>query len=148
MGIYSITKTFSFEYSHKLNMDYDSACKNLHGHSAKIIVQIWSKELNKSGMIVDFMHLSDFKKYLDENLDHSVILNGRDDFAGFISGSKMKHFILENGIDPTSEIMSRILWDKFAYILNDLTVNWDSMEVTFYETANNCASYKDSYKPV
>ena len=148
MGLYSITKEFSFEYSHKLNMDYESACKNLHGHSARIIVQIWSRELNKNHMIIDFTHLNKFKTFLDDTFDHSVILNGKDSFVEIVKTTGMKHFILMNNIDPTSEVMARIIWDKFAYILNDMAVNWDSMEVTFYETAKNCASYKSHYKPI
>ena len=146
--MYSITKEFSFEYSHKLNMNYDSACKNLHGHSAKVIVQIWSERLNDNHMIVDFTHLNSFKTYLDDTFDHSVILNGKDSLVEVVKFGNLKNFILENNIDPTSEIMARIIWDKFAYILNDMTVNWDEMEITFYETAKNCASYKSKYKMI
>lgn len=147
--MYSITKEFGFEYSHRLTMDYDSACKNVHGHSAKIFIQIWSPELNKNGMIVDFVHLREVQKMLDDLFDHSIILNGKDlDWCKIVEEKNVKHFILNNNIDPTSEVMSRIIWDKVAKYLNDLAINWDSMEVTFFETAKNAASYKSSYKPI
>ena len=141
-GMYSITKEFHFEYSHRLNMDYESACKNLHGHSAKIVVQIWTDKLDENGMIVDFTKLREIQTMIDNNFDHSIILNGKDEMVQVILDKGYKNFILYNNVDPTSEIMSRIIWDKIAHILNDLTICWNEMEVTFFETAKNCASYR------
>ena len=143
--MYSICKEFSFEYSHKLNMDYKSDCKNLHGHSARILIHIWSKELNDNGMILDFVHFRDFKQILDDNFDHAVILNGNDSFIEYASNNNLKHFILEKGLDPTSEVMSKVIWTLCKQFLNKLNIPWDKMEVQFYETAKNYASYQDKY---
>lgn len=140
--MYSITKEFAFEYSHRLNMNYESACKNLHGHSARIIVQIWAPRLDENGMLIDFVKLREIQKMLDTLFDHSIILNGKDELVPVILEKGFKNFILYNNIDPTSEVMSRIIWDKVAHILNDFAVDWHEMEITFYETAKNCASYR------
>lgn len=142
--MYCISKEFHFEYAHKLTMDYTSACKNLHGHSAKVILKLWSEHLDKYHMIVDFVNLRKVQDYIDTHFDHALILNGKDvEWVKFAKEQQTKVFILENGIDPTSEVMARILWDKIAKMLVDSAVlYWDSLEVIFYETAKNYASYK------
>lgn len=146
--MYSITKEFSFEYSHRLNMNYESACKNLHGHSAKVIVTVWSKQLNEHKMIVDFTHLKPVKEWLDNNLDHCLILNGADPLSNIPEIKEMKTFILQNGVDPSSEVMARIIWDKVAVILNDLTVDWEKLAITFYETTKNYATYEHKFERI
>lgn len=144
--MYSITKEFHFEYAHKLNMDYESDCRNLHGHSARIIMTIWSDTLNKNGMIIDFMHFKKFRKFLDDNFDHAIILNPKDSMIDNIKKQKLKHYILSKSIDPTSEVMAKIVWEEFAKLLKENNAVWDKMEITFYETAKNCASYKEYNK--
>lgn len=45
--------------SHRLNLSYESKCKNLHGHNWIITVYCKAKKLNKDGMVVDFKHIKD-----------------------------------------------------------------------------------------
>lgn len=137
--MYTISKEFYFEYSHRLNMKYASACKNLHGHSAKVIITISSDQLNENGMIIDFMHLEPIKLWIDQNLDHSLILNSLDILCSIPEINNMKTYIIDD--DPTSEVMTKIIWEEVAKILNHLSVNWKEMSVTFYETKKNCATY-------
>ena len=60
---------YEFHASHKLNLDYDSPCSNLHGHTYKLECE-WEGEINPTtGMIVDFTELKNMIKNL--NLDHS-----------------------------------------------------------------------------
>ncbi len=142
--MYSISKEFVFEYSHRLNMDYPSPCKNLHGHSAKVIITIWSNHINENGMIIDFAHLNPIKTWIDKNLDHSLILNSLDPLNSVPEINDMKKYLLDD--NPTSEVMANMLWIKVAKILNSLAVNWEELEITFYETRKNYATYKRKYK--
>jgi 6-pyruvoyltetrahydropterin/6-carboxytetrahydropterin synthase len=135
--MYTIEKEFKFEYAHKLNMNYDSPCKNLHGHSAKVLVKIWATVLNENGMIIDFTHLKPFQTFLDQNFDHTTILNKTDDHVKLIK----TNLNVING-DPTSENMSKLFHKEIKYMLNQREVAFTKIRVTFFETAKNAASYE------
>lgn len=53
--------------SHRLTLDYESKCTNLHGHNWIITVYCKSKELNSNGMVCDF---SKIKNDIHGKLDH------------------------------------------------------------------------------
>lgn len=53
--------------SHRLTLDYESKCTNLHGHNWIITVYCKSKELNTNGMVCDF---SKIKNDIHGKLDH------------------------------------------------------------------------------
>jgi 6-pyruvoyltetrahydropterin/6-carboxytetrahydropterin synthase len=58
-----------FDSSHFLELPYESKCLRIHGHTYHVDVEIWG-ELNESGMIFDFNHLSNLVKLLDLSLIH------------------------------------------------------------------------------
>ena len=69
--MYRITKQFSFSASHQLDhLDYDSPCKNLHGHNYVVEVVLESAELNGDGFVRDYGELDSLKQFIDESLDH------------------------------------------------------------------------------
>jgi len=59
--------TKEFDSSHFLELEYESKCKRIHGHTYKVEVEI-EGELNEEGMIFDFTHLSEIVKELDHRL--------------------------------------------------------------------------------
>ena len=65
--MYYIQKTIEISASHRLTVDYESKCTQLHGHNWLITVYCCSEELNKNGMVVDF---SDVKRCIKDRLDH------------------------------------------------------------------------------
>jgi len=85
-----IDKQFDFCYGHRvwsqqLNSEYslDSclACRHLHGHQGKIKIYLECEVNPKKvaqGMVTDFKHLNWFKKWLDDTLDHKMILDIKD----------------------------------------------------------------------
>lgn len=95
----TIGKEFGFDYGHRvwtqeLNQEYSldcrTVCRHLHGHRGKIIVNL-TGEVQKTGMITDFKHLNWFKKFVDDVLDHKMILDINDPvlthFFPLLSGS-------------------------------------------------------------
>ncbi len=68
--MYEVIKTLEISAAHKLNLDYESKCTNLHGHNWKITVYLRSETLNENGMIMDFTHI---KREISDLLDHKVI---------------------------------------------------------------------------
>lgn len=69
-GMYYVTKTMYISAAHKLSLDYDSPCQNLHGHEWRVTVYCRSTELNNNGMIIDFKQI---KQLIHDNLDHHYI---------------------------------------------------------------------------
>lgn len=68
--MYYVSKRMEIAGAHKLNLNYESKCKNLHGHNWIVTVHCKSKELNENGMVIDFAHI---KKQIHERLDHQCI---------------------------------------------------------------------------
>ena len=65
--MYYIEKTLEIAGSHHLNLDYESKCKNLHGHNWIVKIYCKSGQLNKNGMVEDFTVI---KKCIADRLDH------------------------------------------------------------------------------
>lgn len=59
-----VSKSFTFDASHHLHC-YEGKCKNLHGHTYKVIFGI-SGQLNDIGLVMDF---SDIKKIWKEDIE-------------------------------------------------------------------------------
>lgn len=86
MEKWEISKTFEFCYGHKVHnqklekhlaLTDNCKCKHLHGHEAKIVVNLSGEELN-SGMVTDFNNLNWLKKWIDDNIDHKFIIDKDD----------------------------------------------------------------------
>lgn len=101
-----ITKEFKFEMAHALH-GYDGLCKNIHGHSYRLWVQIKGQTRNisgdtKDGMVIDF---SDLKKIVKENVvlkyDHSLVLNANSPHSKIDLSAFEKVYYLP--FQPTSE---------------------------------------------
>ena len=88
--MYEIKKTLEISAAHKLNLDYNSNCSNLHGHNWIFVIYLKSKTLNPNGMIMDF---SEIKQRIKNKLDHSVI----NDVVSF---------------NPTAENLARFVCDE------------------------------------
>ena len=68
--MYYVSKRMEIAGAHRLTLDYESKCQNLHGHNWIVIVYCKSKELNHNGMVVDFKHI---KNMISDKLDHQYI---------------------------------------------------------------------------
>lgn len=68
--MYYVSKRMEIAGAHRLTLDYESKCQNLHGHNWIVIVYCKSKELNHNGMIIDFKHI---KNMISDKLDHQYI---------------------------------------------------------------------------
>ncbi len=65
--MFYVSKRMEVAGSHKLTLDYDSPCQNLHGHNWIITVYCKVQSLNKNGMIIDFKQI---KELIHKRLDH------------------------------------------------------------------------------
>lgn len=74
--MYRIKKRLEISGAHCLSLNYESKCRELHGHNWIIDVYMRSKELNENGMVYDFTHI---KRKIVDKLDHKH-LNSIFDF--------------------------------------------------------------------
>lgn len=89
-----ISKEFRWEMGHRLP-NHNGLCKNIHGHSYKLIVEI-DGDLNKKGMIIDFYDLGKAINPVIEQLDHAFLCEKGDvKVINFMKINKMKHVIVD-----------------------------------------------------
>jgi len=71
-----IAKKFRWEMGHRLP-DHFGLCKNIHGHSYKMIVE-FEGELDKNQMVIDYYDVEKIINPVIEKLDHSFMVNKDD----------------------------------------------------------------------
>lgn len=108
--MYYVSKRMEIAGAHKLTLDYESKCQNLHGHNWIVTVYCKSKKLNENGMIIDFKHI---KNKISDKLDHQYI-NEVVDF------------------NPTAENMAKWICDQIPYCYK-VSVQESDGNIAIYE---------------
>ena len=145
--MYSISKNFKFEAAHRLlSMPEGHPCRNFHGHSYVVKVTVSIKDISSlpnSNMIIDFGKLKEFQKWLDENFDHSTILN-KDDAALFaiLKSNNNKVRTMPFG-DPTAERMAKFFWLIVRDICVPLLPKPFNIKIEVSETVGNIGAYEE-----
>lgn len=137
-----VGKVFEISYAHRL-MNHKGKCKNLHGHNAKVEVEIDSTLDLTTCMVVDFQDISDkVKSKVMDLLDHSTLLHKEDPFTEVIWNHcpDTKLVILHE--HPTAEILSMLIYDMVRLNLDSLA--WYRTTVRFWETEDSYAECNES----
>ena len=133
MHRYQVTKTFEFSYGHRL-LNHNGKCRYLHGHNGVVEVDIESEKLDAMGMVIDFGDINEVvKKWVDENLDHRMLLCREDPMVKVMRANDEPLFVMEE--NPTAENIAALIWT--AAQKGGLHVT----EVRLWETATSRASY-------
>ncbi len=113
-----IAKSFTFDAAHYLpNVPDGHKCKNLHGHTYKVEIELDGPVEPHTGFVMDFGELKTVVKPLIDLLDHSFL----NDIEG-----------LENS---TAENLSVWLWKKLE---SDLPLLYC---ISIWETPTSCCRY-------
>lgn len=85
-NIVQCTRRIEFDAAHRV-IGHENKCKYLHGHRYVLEITASANELDDLGRVVDFGELkSVMKAWIDDNLDHNVILYEKDlELGSFIS---------------------------------------------------------------
>lgn len=113
-------------------------CKNIHGHSYKMIVEL-EGDLNEQGMIIDFYDLEKIINPLVEELDHAFMVNENDNIImKFLDKMKSKKVVID--FDSTVENICTYISKRI--VKGNLPGNVKSVSVRVYETADTYAEVK------
>jgi 6-pyruvoyltetrahydropterin/6-carboxytetrahydropterin synthase len=121
--MYRLMIKTSFAAAHNL-INYQGDCENLHGHNWRVEVTVAAKELDKSGLGIDFKVLKKQTNQLLDELDHKYL-------------NDLEPFKIES---PSSENISRYLFERLSSMLNNDNVTVEQINV--WESENACASYR------
>jgi 6-pyruvoyltetrahydropterin/6-carboxytetrahydropterin synthase len=131
--MYQVTKQFGFSYGHRL-IKHKGKCERYHGHNGLVEVVCEGPELNENRMLIDFDIISKaLKSWIDEELDHRMILNEKDPMTELLTKKGEKFLSMPD--DPTAEALARLIFDHAQK--SGLPVK----QVTVWETPTSHASY-------
>ena len=121
--MYELDITREFSAAHKLR-GYDGLCSNLHGHNWTVQVFIRASRLDDIGIAADFTVIKRVLTEILSQFDHKY-LNELPEFQG---------------INPTSENIARILFEKLAPAVAKPGIKLDRVRVC--ESPTSGATYR------
>ena len=131
--MYQVTREIPFCYGHRL-LNYNGKCKNLHGHNGLAVITIESDRLDDLSMVMDFSEIKAVvSKWIDENLDHKLLLHKEDPLLPTLRSMKEPVFVMD--VNPTAESISKLIFDFVEQSGFPVT------QVTLWETASCYATY-------
>lgn len=106
----------------------------MHGHNGKVLITIEASGLDDRGMVLDFNDIKNVvSRWIDENLDHCMILSRNDPAVPVLQELGEPLFLLES--NPTAENIAKAIFDFAA------DQGFPIVEVRLWETPNCFATY-------
>jgi 6-pyruvoyltetrahydropterin/6-carboxytetrahydropterin synthase len=112
----------SFSAAHRL-MGYDGKCEAIHGHNWKVDIVVKARELDETGIAMDFRIIKEKAKEILDTLDHSFL-------------NELPFFQNDN---PSSENIAKYIYKQLSNIINTDRVSIS--KVSAWESDTACASY-------
>ncbi|HCY75231.1 MAG TPA: 6-carboxytetrahydropterin synthase [Ignavibacteriales bacterium] len=124
-----IAKEFRWEMGHRLP-EHFGLCKNIHGHSYKMIVE-FEGELDKNQMVIDYYDVEKIVNPVIEKLDHAFMVNKKDKVVlEFLEKINSKMVVVD--FFATAENICSYLLSEIKKC--SLPSNISSIKVRVYET--------------
>ncbi len=132
--MYSVTKRIDFCYGHRL-LEYDGVCKHPHGHNALAEIEVRTDALDHRNMVTDFSDIKRIVKgWIDEQLDHKMILRHDDPLVGPLRALGEPIFIVDS--NPTVECIAKLIFDYAD------SQRLPVVRVTVWETPTSFCEYR------
>lgn len=132
--MFTVTREIDFCYGHRL-LNYAGKCRHLHGHNGRLLVTFETASLDERGMVLDFTEIKRvLNGWIDEHLDHRMILEHRDPAAAVLK--QMGEPVFEIDSSPTAENLARLIFNVARE--QGLPV----VEVRLWETPHCSATYR------
>ena len=123
-GMFEVMIERHFSSAHQLR-GYKGKCENLHGHNYKIEIFARGRELDKIGLLVDFVELKAAADEVVQYLDHRNI-------------NELPPF--DEELNPSAENLARYILERVAARVGDERVQ--IYKVRCYETPTSVATYQ------
>lgn len=134
MQRFQVTKVIEFAYGHRL-LNHDGKCRYLHGHNGIVEIDLDSETLDRMGMVIDFSRVSEVvKAWVDENLDHKMLLRQDDPMTPVLVAAGEPVFTMNE--NPTAENIARLIWTAAQ------NAGLRAAEVRVWETSTSRAAYR------
>jgi 6-pyruvoyltetrahydropterin/6-carboxytetrahydropterin synthase len=131
--MFRIQRNIEFCYGHRLPGD-PGKCGHLHGHNARAEVVLEAPQLDGRDMVADFADVDRMMKtWIDENLDHRMLLQRDDPLVEILRGAGEPVFLMD--ANPTAEIIARLLFETAREL------GLPAVEVRIWETQDSLAVY-------
>lgn len=129
-----IAKEFNWDMGHRLP-EHFGKCKNVHGHSYKMIIEL-DGTLNDKSMVMDYYDLKKLVLPIIENLDHAFMVYIEDkEMISALEKLNSKKIVVD--FESTVEnICNYILNEIKKY---DFPSNVKSIKIRIHETPNDYA---------
>jgi 6-pyruvoyltetrahydropterin/6-carboxytetrahydropterin synthase len=135
MARHKVTKTVDFCYGHRL-IEYDGKCKHLHGHNGLLEVDLEADSLDSLGMVMDFTQVRDIvKDWVDENLDHKMLLHRDDPVAQILKDIGEPVYLLDG--NPTAENIAMHIYHQAH------NQGLEVAEIRLWESPSSYATYRE-----
>ena len=126
-----IAKEFRWEMSHRLPF-HDGLCKNVHGHSYKLLVEI-EGDLNDNGMLLDYYDLKKIVFPLIDKLDHCCLCDKNDSvLIDFLNQNEMKYLVIDKY--TTAENIAQFIIEELSLSISK-HANIDKIKLRLFETS-------------
>lgn len=120
--MYEIMVNRKFSAAHNLR-EYHGQCENLHGHNWKVEIIVRIKDLDQTGLALDFKFLKKSADEILKGLDHQYL-------------NELPYF---QDLNPTSENIAKFIFNRLANEFNDEKIK--VARVSIWESEDSCASY-------
>ncbi|MBN1688751.1 MAG: 6-carboxytetrahydropterin synthase [Candidatus Omnitrophica bacterium] len=133
--MFRVVREIHFSYGHRL-LDYPGKCSHLHGHNARVYIEVSSERLNHEGMVMDFYQIREaVGSWIREVLDHKMILYKEDPLVPILQKAGEPIVLMDQ--NPTAEALAQ--WIFMEARKKRLPVS----RVTLWETQDNSAVYHE-----
>ena len=123
--MFEVTVEAGFSSGHYLR-NYRGKCENPHGHNYRVFVTLVGKELDETGLLLDFKLLKQVLRPVVDYLDHQMI----NDLPPFTE------------LNPSAENLARYFYQRTADQLHEMTQGRVTIkDATIYETDTSFARY-------
>lgn len=128
-------KEYNWEMGHRLPF-HDGLCKNVHGHSYKLIIELIGT-LDKNSMIIDFYEMDNIVLPLIKKLDHCFLCDENDKLMiDFLKKNKFKYSVISD-VTTVENICSMIINELSPHFKKYKNIT--SINARLYETATSYA---------
>lgn len=132
------TRRLEFDAGHRV-LGHGGKCRHLHGHRYAVEITVQAERVDDLGMVIDFGQIKErVGAWIDENLDHRLILNPDDPQALHMQATEeIPPYYMPQGENPTAENLAKLIFGVSERMLPTFHI----VGVRVWETPNCYADY-------